>query len=369
VGLTTTLTAFAVAAGLLAGAVWIFAVKRFGAARAAVGAAAVAALFGVVIPLALPLRLDTFGWIHVGYLFIVVTTPCLGLAAIVGSPRISSGGRRFVVAGGVLLMLPAAVGYYATHVEPKRLRVDRFDVRLAAAKSGRAPVRVGVLADIQSTRLSAHERRSVARLVAEQPDLILFAGDLFEGTDQQFESSFGEFRALVSTLRAPFGVYVVRGDTDAGDRVDRLVKGLPVTVLDDKVIEVRARDRVIRLGGNRLDYDAPAALAMRSELSIDSEAVNILLSHRPDVARLLEDNSDLDLVVAGHTHGGQFVIPGFGPPFTLSLVSRNVARGGLHEIKGNRIYVSTGVGMEREQAPQFRFFARPSIGILTLRDG
>jgi predicted MPP superfamily phosphohydrolase len=72
--------------------------------------------------------------------------------------------------------------------------------------------------------------------------------------------------------------------------------------------------------------------------------------------------------VAGHTHGGQVVVPGFGPLMTMSEVPRDVARGGLHWIDGNPIYVSPGVGMERRQAPQVRLFARPSVGVLELVD-
>ena len=53
----------------------------------------------------------------------------------------------------------------------------------------------------------------------------------------------------------------------------------------------------------------------------------------------------------------------------MSDVPRAVARGGLHGIDGNAIYVSNGVGLERAQAPQVRLFSTPSVGIVTLVDG
>jgi uncharacterized protein len=163
-------------------------------------------------------------------------------------------------------------------------------------------------------------------------------------------------------------VYVVRGDVDHGDYTDRAFRGSGAVLLDDRAVDVRVRDRLLRIGGHRLNPASAGAVAVRRQLQKAPEdgAVRILLAHRPDTVLGLGAGSRVDLTVAGHTHGGQVVIPGFGPPVTLSAVPRAVARGGLHEVAGNRIYVSTGVGLERGQAPQVRLFARPSIGVLEL---
>ena len=93
--------------------------------------------------------------------------------------------------------------------------------------------------------------------------------------------------------------------------------------------------------------------------------MRILLAHKPDAIELLEGRS-VDLLVSGHTHGGQVSLPFVGPPLTLSDVPRHVAAGGLHELDGTAVYVSTGVGRERDNAPQLRFGVRPSIGIIDL---
>ncbi|MCP4249167.1 MAG: phosphohydrolase, partial [bacterium] len=94
--------------------------------------------------------------------------------------------------------------------------------------------------------------------------------------------------------------------------------------------------------------------------------IRILVAHRPDAVLALSPNSRIDLVVAGHTHGGQVVVPLLGPPFTLTRVPRHVAAGGFHDLGGRRIYVSRGVGCERSQAPRIRFLAPPEISLLTL---
>ena len=93
--------------------------------------------------------------------------------------------------------------------------------------------------------------------------------------------------------------------------------------------------------------------------------LRILLAHQPDEIRLIE-STPVDLLVSGHTHGGQIALPFIGPLVTASNVPRHVAAGGLHELHETPVYVSTGVGRERSTAPQVRFGVRPSIGIIDI---
>ena len=74
----------------------------------------------------------------------------------------------------------------------------------------------------------------------------------------------------------------------------------------------------------------------------------------------------VDLVLAGHTHGGQVVMPFFGPVVTASRLPRLFA-GGLHDFRGTPLHVSRGVGMERGFSPPVRFLCPPEICVLDLR--
>ncbi len=320
---------------------------------------------GAVALLQFLLVSDGFGRLHVAYLYVFVTLPILGgavlAAALVPSLRPTRWG---LVAGGGLLAL-GAVGFYATHIEPFRLRVDRATLDVAPVDG--EPLRVAVLADLQTGDVTSYERDAIDRLTAEEPDLILVAGDLLQTDGPDFDRHADEMRELLAQLDAPGGVYVTEGDVDSPGRMTYLTEGLDnLTWLDDEVVTTEVRGQTVHVGGISVRYREPSAQAAIDDLAArDDGELRLLVSHRPDAAYHVPEDG-LDLLVAGHTHGGQVALPFIGPPITLSNVPREVAAGGLHEVDGIPIYLTTGVGMERVTAPQVRFGVRPSFGIVTL---
>lgn len=320
--------------------------------------------FGAVIGVIV--KLELFGLAHLLYLSVVLTLPLIGAAVVVARRWAHATGAA--VALGALMIVPAPIGWYATHIAPFRLQVDEVAVPLDPARAGEQPIRIGVLSDLQTTGLGDHERAAVAAVMDAEPDVILLPGDLFQAPHEVLQEEGPGLRELLATLDAPGGVYFVRGDVDRDSRVETLLEGTGIVILDDRVERVQVRDRTLLIGGTRKEHSSPGADRVRDELRLATggDEVTILLSHRPDTVLGLPPSAGIDLTVAGHTHGGQIAVPGFGPLTTLSNVPRRVGAGGFHEVDGNRIYVSTGVGMERGQAPQLRFFVPPSVAVLEL---
>ena len=97
-----------------------------------------------------------------------------------------------------------------------------------------------------------------------------------------------------------------------------------------------------------------------TELNIQrtSDRFHIVLGHSPDFAL---GNIDADLLVAGHTHGGQVRLPFLGPLLTMSHVPRKWASGLTELAEGKTLIVSRGIGMERRDAPRVRFLCRPQL--------
>ncbi|HYI79738.1 MAG TPA: metallophosphoesterase [Thermoleophilaceae bacterium] len=307
-----------------------------------------------------------FGVMHVLWLDLVVVLPLAAVLLGVLGWRTGGKGLRALVVLGLLL---APVGAYASFVEPERLVVERATVELAPQRAGDAHVRVAVISDLQFERLGDHEREAVARVVAERPDLILLSGDYHQGMADSFGEELPGLRRLLGRLRAPGGVFAVQGDSESVAKARRVFSGTGIRLLVDEQASTRVRDRAISIAGLRLRYWSPSARALTEgfEARPGTRDVRLLLAHRPDAARWLAPDSRVDLVVAGHTHGGQLQLPFVGPLTTASDVPREVAAGGLHSLGGRQIYVSRGIGVERGQAPRLRLGAPPEVSILTLR--
>lgn len=318
---------------------------------------------------------DLFALLHVLWAWIFVTLPLLGLLILAAGRRRVFREKVYKVSPTVRvlsvgLLLFSGVGFYSHEIEPRRLVVQNAVISLPIGRWKGPELRVGVLSDLQCRSVGSHERRAVAKLMEQTPHLILIPGDLIQGTREEWLLHQEELKALLRRLQAPAGVWMVQGDVDRADQLPAVLAGSAIRLLNNEVVELSYEGRGIAVGGIGLDWAAPAAKSVieRLEKAAGEHKLCILLAHRPDAIFGLSQGSEIDLIVAGHTHGGQVALPFWGPLVTLSDVPRAIAAGGLNEWKGRRIYVSRGVGCERGLAPKIRFLCPPEIGLLTLAE-
>lgn len=321
-----------------------------------------------------PFGLHFFGVMNLAWLVLSVVLPFAGAALLVLRRR----GRpvtRPACAAALLALLMIPLALEAQWRCPRDLRTERVDVPLDAVRAGTQPLRLAVLADLQATSIGAHEIEAVDRILAGEPDLILVPGDIYQGSAARFERELPAFQEQIRRLRAPGGVWVVPGNSDFHAGLPRLLEGSAARLLCDEVVHVTVKDRRVAIfGADERPHERNAQWRTHTPglrafaAAGDDETVRIVLAHRPRIVDELLPHSRVDLVVAGHTHGGQVALPFFGPPIVLSPLPRAIAAGGLHERAGHRVYVSRGVGMERKNAPRIRLLVPPEVTLLDLRD-
>ena len=154
--------------------------------------------------------------------------------------------------------------------------------------------------------------QEVARICNEfDPDLVAITGDLVDNPRhiEWIPDTFG-------ALRAQYGVYFVLGNHDLRcdlSRLRRTMVDCGLEYLGGRWLEIEVRGQRIILAGNELPWISPPAdLSQVPARQADGEQLRIALSHSPDQIEWAQSN-DVDLLLAGHLHGGQIRVPIIGP--------------------------------------------------------
>jgi uncharacterized protein len=188
--------------------------------------------------------------------------------------------------------------------------------------------------------------QQVVELACEmRPDLIALTGDFVDDADQ-----IASIPAVLGKLHAPHGVYFVLGNHDFfSGEVPRLRQTLEQAGFIDlggrwRLLEIRGR--TILLAGHELPWIGPAPdLSAAPPAGPDgSRPMRLLLAHTPD-AWPWASSHDFDLMLAGHTHGGQICLPWFGPIFCPSRHGVALASGVFRK-RPTVLHVSRGLSGE-----------------------
>jgi predicted MPP superfamily phosphohydrolase len=260
---------------------------------------------------------------------------------------------------------------YARHVEPTYLAVNRFEVPVRGLPPALDGVRVAHLSDFHhGPHIPAgYLEDAIARAGAENPDLVALTGDYIDRGPDHVHTAAHIFRGL----RAPLGVFAVLGNhdfsvhtargrrkyPDLDRRVTDALDSAGVTVLRNRAVRVARADVGLIVAGidDLWSGDSDLAAAFRDQCAATPR---ILLAHNPQSADALAAHR-ADLILSGHTHGGQINWPGFGPLFLARGARRWSA--GLYPLHAGHLYVNTGVGF----GWRFRFNVRPELALITLR--
>jgi predicted MPP superfamily phosphohydrolase len=164
-------------------------------------------------------------------------------------------------------------------------------------------------------------------------------------------------------FRAPLGIYSALGNHDwwwDGSRVRDGLEANGIKVLDDEVVEVKARGRSLWLAGLADLWTRPQRIG-QTIAQIPEGAPVIALTHNPDIFPRLPER--VHLLLAGHTHGGQIRFPIMGMVVRPSRVGDHYARGHVFE-NNHHLFVTTGIGTS---ILPLRFGVTPEIVLLTLK--
>src|SRR3954462_10696917 len=210
-----------------------------------------------------------------------------------------------LVAGAGTLAGTAAYGYaYERHA----LEVTRASLAIAALPPALAGLCIGLITDIHRSLFVSHDdvAAAVSRLMAERPDLIVLGGDYVTWGDRAYVAPSAD---ALSPLPAPHGVFAILGNHDDDHDMPAALGRSGVQVLKDARTRLSIRNEMLDLVGIRFWTKRQFDIAA---LTRGAAPMTILLAHDP--RRLTEAAAlGVPLVLSGHTHGGQIVLPVVGP--------------------------------------------------------
>ena len=259
--------------------------------------------------------------------------------------------------------LTALTGLTYGRLEAGQLRVTRQRIPVSRLPAPFAGKTVALLSDMHHSYFNdlALVRSAVDAVNALAPDLVALGGDyVHEGCARDYLDPC--LREL-ARLCAPLGVFAVPGNHDHRAGIEPVRRGLR----DHGIVDLTNAGRWIEAGDSRLRVggvddlwhgrqDLNAALA---EATADDAC--LLLCHNPDYAEGLRDQR-VGLVLSGHMHGGQVLLPGIGPRFLPSKYGAKYLQG-LIQAPRTQVFVSGGVGTV---GLPLRFRCPPEVNLLTL---
>jgi len=197
----------------------------------------------------------------------------------------------------------------------------------------------------------------VDQVNALQPDLILLGGDYVDGGSEYINPVFKS----LSKLKGPMGVYAVLGNSDPQYLTLKTITTSRVTYIGNKGFWIEENGSKIRVGGVG-DFNNGNQIQKATTAAVNPEDFVILLTHNPDYFPEI-DRSKVDVVLSGHTHGGQVTFFGLWAPVIRSIYGQKYRTGIIKEANTTLI-VSNGLGTS---VLPVRFFARPQIIVVELK--
>lgn len=258
-----------------------------------------------------------------------------------------------LLAGGVGTVIGG--GAYGLAYSRHQIQLVRASVPVSGLPLALDGLRIGLITDLHHSEMVPVQDvvRAASLLMTERPELIVLGGDYVTWGDRSYVVPCAE---ALAQLSAPIGVYAALGNHDDDRDMPAALISNGFEVLRDARTTVIARGERLDLVGLRFWTRRPRDI---TRLLRGAEGPIILLAHDP---RRLNEASALDvgLVLSGHTHGGQVVLPGVG----AIAARRFPVVAGIGRRDNTSIFVSRGVGTV--YVP-YRFNCPPDVAVLTLK--
>ena len=253
---------------------------------------------------------------------------------------------------------------YSRYIETKRLKVYEYSIVNSKIPNNFYGFKIVHFGDIHYKNTTGEKELSniVNEINLLKPDVLIFTGDLFDHNINYNSKDYDTLKKYICKINVNIEKLYISGEEDNNKYYNTIFNDCGFINLDDKqeLLYSNGVDAILFAGISNNNKDINKTL---SSINITNDSkYNILLIHKPDSI----DNIDLskfNLILAGHSHNGQIVIP-----YVTNLIKD---RGAVKYYKNNYkinntdLYITSGIGTSKYK---LRLFNPPSINIYRLRN-
>ncbi|MCB9481643.1 MAG: metallophosphoesterase [Desulfobacteraceae bacterium] len=264
----------------------------------------------------------------------------------------------------VIALFAGTVMILTAHVQGLRFPViEKSEIKINNLPKDLENFKIAVLSDLHAGEMmitASWIEKLALKLESIEPDLVLIAGDIFER-----KADPEKFIPAMKKIKAPFGVYAVRGNHDSlrfnrNDVAGKILSEAGIVLLSNEWVKLE--NKIVLAGIDDLTVSSRNKGEMEENFNKTvlglPKGISIFLSHTPWMVEEASEK-DFDLMFSGHTHNGQIW------PFNLLVKTKYKYLSGLYQINNMNLYVSRGAGT---WGPRMRLWKPGEISLIVLKN-
>lgn len=264
------------------------------------------------------------------------------------------------------LLIICFICIYEIYISYNSLEVNNYSITNSKINDS---INVAIISDLHDNQLGENNKELIDKINSQSPDIILVIGDMVDSDSKNSKIAINLMKELCKDNKVFFSLgnsdidYIEAGTSD----LIKELEDVGVTVLDKAYEDVEINGNTIRIGGmyayafglndfNSVDKDTMEEGVYDFLCDFqDTDNYKIMMAHRPDsfIFGNASEVWDIDLVVSGHTHGGQVVLPFLGGLYVGDQGFFPEYDKGLFDLNKIKILISSGLGSGNQKLPRF----------------
>lgn len=256
----------------------------------------------------------------------------------------------------VTIMAISSFLYYEVYISYNKLTQSNYTIKNEKIDND---INIVIISDLHDNNLGENNQKLIDKINSISPDIVLVVGDMLN----EYSKDSNIVTNLMKQISQNYKVFYSLGNTEedyiklgTSDLLKEL-ESSGITVLDNEYEDLKVGESTIRIGG-MYDYAFGEINEDTYNFLCDfqnTDSYKVMMSHRPD-SFIFGDASevwDIDLVVSGHTHGGQVRLPYLGGIYVGDQGWFPEYDKGLFDLNKIKIVITSGIGSSKQKIPRF----------------